>query len=91
MNLFDREFETLNLLRQLCEQSVDNDELLANLQLVHSQERLLFNLLTEALKQIKNDEQRTNKKVLELDAIVKNRSRCSDSYSRSFNFKETSK
>lgn len=88
MNPFDTEFETLSLLKQLCDQSETNEELLENLKILQIQQDCCLEFLNITIKQLYKDADRTEKKIRELDSIVKNRSRHSDSYYRDINNKK---
>lgn len=85
MNPFDTEFETLTLLKQVCEQSTTNEEKLENLKLLKIQQDCCLDFLNITIKQLYKDAERTEKKISELDTILKNRHRSSDSYHRDFN------
>lgn len=85
MNPFDTEFECICLLKQMCEQSTSNQDMLDNLKLLRTQQETTMYMLHHALKQLEHDTERTNKKIRELDTILKNRHRSSDSYHRDFN------
>lgn len=88
MNPFDTEFETLSLLKQVCEQSTTNVEKLDNLKLLKIQQECCLDFLNITIKQLYKDADRTEKKIRELDSIVKNRSRYSNRYHRNFNDKK---
>lgn len=88
MNPFDTEFETLTLLKQVCDQSTTNEEKLENLKLLKIQQECCLEFLNITIKQLVNDAERTEKKIRELDSIVKNRRRHSDSYYRDINHKK---
>lgn len=88
MNPFDTEFETLSLLKQVCEQSTTNEEKLDNLKLLKIQQECCLDFLNITIKQLYKDADRTEKKIRELDSIVKNRSRHSNRYHRNFNDKK---
>ena len=85
MNPFDIEFETLTLLKQVCDQSTTNVEKLDNLKLLKIQQECCLDFLNITIKQLVKDADRTEKKIRELDSIVKNRNRSSDSYHRDIN------
>lgn len=85
MNLFDTEFETLTLLKHVCDQSTTNEELLENLKLLKIQQDCCLDFLNITIKQLYKDADRTEKKINELDSILKYRHRSSDSYHRDIN------
>ena len=91
MNPFDTEFETLTLLKQVCDQSTTNEEKLDNLKLLKIQQDCCLDFLNITIKQLIKDADRTEKKIRELDSIVKNRRRRTDSYHRDINHKEKSR
>lgn len=88
MNPFDTEFECISLLKQMCEQSTSNDDMLDNLKLLRTQQETTMYMLHHTLKQLQHDTERTNKKIRELDTITKNRNRSSNSYYRDIHYKE---
>lgn len=91
MNPFDTEFECISLLKQMCEQSTSNDDMLDNLKLLRTQQETTMYMLHHTLKQLENDTERTNKKIMELASIIENRSRSSDSYHRDFSTSQETK
>ena len=88
MNVFDEEFESIKLLKQVCEQCNNNEDLLENLKLLKIQQDVCLDFLNITIKQLIKDAERTNKKIRELDTITKNRHRSSDSYYRDIHHKE---
>lgn len=88
MNPFDTEFETLTLLKQVCEQSTTNEEKLENLKLLKIQQDCCLDFLNITIKQLYKDAERTEKKIRELDSVITNRNRSSDSYYRVIQQKE---
>lgn len=88
MNPFDTEFETLSLLKQVCEQSTTNEERLENLKLLKIQQDCCLDFLNITIKQLYKDAERTEKKIRELDSVITNRNRSSDSYYRVIQQKE---
>lgn len=88
MNPFDTEFECIVLLKQMCEQSTSNEDMLDNLKLLRTQQETTMYMLHHALKELEHDTERTNKKISELASIIKNRNRSSDSYYRDIHHKE---
>ena len=88
MNVFDEEFESIKLLKQVCEQCNNNEDLLENLKLLKIQQDVCLDFLNITIKQLIKDAERTEKKIDELATVIKNRSRRSDSYYREFNQQE---
>lgn len=88
MNPFDTELECICLLKQMCEQSTSNQDMLDNLKLLRTQQETTMYMLHHALKQLEHDTERTNKKIRELDSVITNRNRSSDSYYRVIQQKE---
>lgn len=88
MNPFDTEFESITLLKELCDQSTTNKELLENLKLLKQQQDLSIEFLHITTKQLQKDAERTEKKIRELDSVITNRNRSSDSYYRVIQQKE---
>ena len=88
MNVFDEEFESIQLLKQVCEQCNNNEDLLENLKLLKIQQDVCLDFLNITIKQLIKDAERTEKKIDELATVIKNRSRRSDSYYREFNKQE---
>lgn len=88
MNVFDEEFESIKLLKQVCEQCNNNEDLLENLKLLKIQQDVCLDFLNITIKQLTKDAERTEKKIDELATVIKNRSRRSDSYYREFNQQE---
>lgn len=88
MNVFDEEFESIKLLKQVCEQCNNNEDLLENLKLLKIQQDVCLDFLNITIIQLTKDAERTEKKIDELATVIKNRSRRSDSYYREFNQQE---
>lgn len=88
MNVFDEEFESIKLLKQVCEQCNNNEDLLENLKLLKIQQDVCLDFLNITIKQLTKDAERTEKKIDELATVIKNRSRRSDSYYREFKQQE---
>lgn len=91
MNPFDLEFETITLLKQLCEQTTENEELLGNLRLLKIQQDICLDFLNLTIKELQKDEQRTEKRISELACIIENRNRSSNSYHRDIHKQEENK
>lgn len=88
MNPFDTEFESIALLKELCDQSTTNEGLLENLKLLKQQQDLSIEFLHITIKHLQKDAERTGKKISELASIVENRSRGSNSYHRDIHEKK---
>ena len=88
MNPFDTEFESITHLKELCDQSTTNKELLENLKVLRQRLDLSIEFLHITIKHLQKDAERTDKKISELASIVENRSRGSNSYYRNFHEKK---